>query len=174
MKKNKRICKQLGIKQEDLALLLNVNKRQLAMYEIGQRDLPITAITQLVEILKYMQEDAYKSVTNTSLLKIQELQKKKTLEQLAKDNQYKQLQLKKKITVAEKKHNSNLAALQLMEYLENKDSKKGSLTPEITKVIKTKAASQLNKNGLALLTKFQIEKEVLQAEEKIILQFLSV
>ncbi len=42
----------------------------------------------------------------------------------------------------------------------------------MAKIIERKALAELNKNGLAMITKYKIEKEVLQAEEKIILQFM--
>ncbi|MES2864249.1 MAG: helix-turn-helix transcriptional regulator [Bacteroidota bacterium] len=168
MKKRDNLRNILGITQEDLAVLLKVSRTQLSMYELGKRDLPIAAKIQLVEMFKYIKEDASKSLNTSTLLKALELQKKKTLEQLVKENQFRQLQLEKKITAAEKKYKSNLAALQLMEYLGNKDYKKETFTIGFIKVIEAKAASELNKNGLTLLTKYQIEKEVLQAEEKIL------
>ncbi|MFC7772686.1 helix-turn-helix domain-containing protein [Flavobacterium sp. GCM10027622] len=40
----------LGITQNDLCLLLKVHKSQLAMFEIGKRNLPGQAITKLSSI----------------------------------------------------------------------------------------------------------------------------
>jgi hypothetical protein len=56
--------------------------------------------------------------------------------------------------------------------LEKQDTENGKLESHLLKTIERKALAELNKNGLAMITKYKIEKEVLQAEEKIILQFL--
>ncbi len=81
MKKRDNLRNILGITQEDLAVLLKVSRTQLSMYELGKRDLPIAAKIQLVEMFKYIKEDASKSLNTSTLLKALELQKKKTLEQ---------------------------------------------------------------------------------------------
>ncbi|CAM4394179.1 helix-turn-helix domain-containing protein [Flavobacterium terrigena] len=166
MQKRKSICKQLGIKQEELAMFLNISKGQLAMYETGKRDLPTSATLQLAPMLKFMQDESLKS-GSAEMLKFQTEQQKKVLEQLLKDNKYHQIILKKKLEIAEKKYQSNVAAMQLMRYLE-----KEAPETRLIKVIEAKATSELEKNGLEVVTKYKIQKEVLQAEEKILLKLL--
>jgi len=172
MKKHDNLRDLLGITQEDLAALLKISRTQLSMYEIGKRELPSTAIIQLADMLRYLQEDASKSADTTSLLKEQAIQKENTLEELKKENQYKQLVLKRKLNALEKKYKANFSAFQLTKYLEKHDTENGKLESHLLKTIERKALAELNKNGLAMITKYKIEKEVLQAEEKIILQFL--
>ena len=172
MKKRENIRDAFGISQEDLAIVLKVSRSQLAMFETGKRQLPSTALLQLAEILRYLQEDASKSADTTSLLKAQAIQKEKALEHLVKENHYKQFALEKKLNVLEKKYNASLSAFQLMKYLEKQDVKKEEFEKLMAKIIERKALADLEKNVLAMLTKYKIEKEVLQAEEKIILQFL--
>jgi len=41
------------MKQEDITMLLCINKRQWAMYKIGQRDLPLDAQLKLVDMLAF-------------------------------------------------------------------------------------------------------------------------
>lgn len=172
MKKNENIRDLLGITQEDLAALLKISRTQLSMYEIGKRELPSTAIIQLSDMLRYLQEDASKSADTTSLLKEQAIQKEKALEEMRKENHFKQLVLEKKLNVLEKKYKANFSAFQLTKYLEKQDTENGKLESQLLKTIERKAFAELNKIGLAMITKYKIEKEVLQAEEKIILQFL--
>jgi transcriptional regulator with XRE-family HTH domain len=172
MKKHDNIRDLLGITQEDLAALLKISRTQLSMYEIGKRELPSTAIIQLAEMLRYLQEDASKSTDTTSLLKEQAIQKEKAFEEMRKENHFKQLVLEKKLNVLEKKYKANFSAFQLTKYLEKQDTENGKLESLLLKTIERKALAELNKNGLAMITKYKIEKEVLQAEEKIILQFL--
>jgi transcriptional regulator with XRE-family HTH domain len=166
MKKSENIREILGVSQEDLAVLLKVTRSQLSMYELGKRDLPTSALLQLAPILKFMHEESLK-LGSADLLKFQAEQQKKVLEQLLKENQYKQKLLERKLEIAEKKYQSNVAAMQLMRYLERE-------APEtrLIKVIEAKATSELEKNGLEVLTKYKIQKEVLLAEEKILLKML--
>jgi transcriptional regulator with XRE-family HTH domain len=172
MKKYDNIREILGITQEDLAAILKITRTQLSMYEIGKRELPSSAMIQLAEILRYLKEDASKSAETTSLLKVQAIQKEETLEEMRKENHFKQLVLEKKLNVLEKKYKANFSAFQLTKYLEKQDTENGKLESHLLKTIERKALAELNKNGLAMITKCKIEKEVLQAEEKIILQFL--
>jgi transcriptional regulator with XRE-family HTH domain len=172
MKKYDNIREILGITQEDLAAILKITRTQLSMYEIGKRELPSSAMIQLAEILRYLKEDASKSAETTSLLKVQAIQKEETLEEMRKENHFKQLVLEKKLNVLEKKYKANFSAFQLTKYLEKQDTENGKLESQLLKTIERKALAELNKNGLAMITKYKIEKEVLLAEEKIILQFL--
>lgn len=172
MKKRENIRELFGIPQEDLAILLKVTRSQLAMFETNKRELPSAAMSQLLEMLRFAQEDTSKLANTISLMNSQELQKKTTLEHLVKENHFKQFALEKKLNVLEKKYNSNLMAIQLINYFEQTDTKNYELGKEMAKTIERKSLAELNKNGLALITKCKIEKEVLQAEEKIILQFM--
>lgn len=58
MQKRTTIREQLGVTQEELALLLKVTRSQLAMYELGKRDLPVAAKKQLSELLLYVMEQS--------------------------------------------------------------------------------------------------------------------
>lgn len=172
MRKRENIRDAFGISQEELAIVLKITRSQLAMFETGKRELPSTAIIQLADMLRYLQEDASKSADTTSLLKAQAIQKGKALEEMRKENHFKQLVLEKKLNALEKKYKANLSAFQLMKYMEKQDTKNGKLESHLLKTIERKALAELNKNGLAIITKYKIEKEVLEAEEKIILQFM--
>ena len=173
MKNSKNIRDILGVTQEDLANLLKVTRTQLSMYELGKRDLPATAKEQLAKILQYMQEKQLKQDSTTMLMKTQMLHQKKVLEHMLQTNQYKQLLLEKKKKAIEKKYYTNLSALQLMQFLEKEHVKHEVRMAKLVKVIKNKATTEVEKNGLAVLTKFHIEKEVLLAEEKMLRKFLS-
>jgi transcriptional regulator with XRE-family HTH domain len=170
MRKGKPICKQLGIKQEELAMLLNISKGQLAMYETGKRGLPTPALLLLAPMLQFIQEESLKS-GSAEVLKFQTAQNKKVLEHLLKENQYKQKLLERKLEIAENKYQANMAAMQLMEFLKNEATKKGDSPNGLVKGIEARAKSELEKNGWEVVVKFQIQKEVLVMEEKMLLKF---
>lgn len=169
MKKVENIRSILGITQENLALLLEVTRSQLSLYEIGKRNIPIAAKKQLTEMLAYMQDENSKLTTISNLMKTQELARTNTLKQMLQDNHYKKLLLEKKIKILEEKQAFNFNTIHLMRYLDNTKNPNN----QFIKAIETKGLTELENNSLALLTKYEIEKEVLQAEEKILNQFLN-
>lgn len=169
MRKGKSICKQLGIKQEELAMLLNISKGQLAMFETGKRELSTSAMQQLAPMLKFMHEESLK-LGSAEILKSQELQQKKVLEHLLKENKYFQTEVSKKLEMAKRKYQANISAIQLMRFLENEATKKGETPDELLKLIEGRAASDLGKNNWEVVVKLQIQKEVLLTEEKILLK----
>jgi transcriptional regulator with XRE-family HTH domain len=171
MKKKETIRELFGISQEELAVLLKINRSQIAMFETGKRDLPSAAMLQLYEMYLFAKEKASELPSTISLMNSQVLQKKKAVEDMIKENHFKQYALEKKLTALEKKYNSYLMAFQLINYYDNHDSKNYELGKEMGCVLGKIALNKLEKNGLGLITKYQIKKEVLQAEEKILLTY---
>ena len=51
----------LGLKQEELAQLLQVSRSQLSLYELGKRSLPLPALEKLAFMLQLSQKNAPKS-----------------------------------------------------------------------------------------------------------------
>ena len=82
MKKQEKIREAFGISQEDLAVLLKINRSHIAMFETGKRDLPTAAKLQLFEMLRFAQEDTSKLASTISLMNTQALQKKKAVIEL--------------------------------------------------------------------------------------------
>lgn len=119
MKKGESICKQLGIRQEELAMLLKISKGQLAMFEIGKRDIPLTAKKQLTEMLMNIQKNKSISVNNHKIL---EEEKKNTRDWLFKefnDLKHKELELDRKIKKIQEVREEALKALEVVQYLES-------------------------------------------------------
>lgn len=52
------------MKQEDMAMLLQVTRSQWSMYEIGERDLPFVAQEKLVKMIAFIQHSGEKSKAN--------------------------------------------------------------------------------------------------------------
>lgn len=165
MKSNNNFRALLGIKQEDLALLLNVTRSQLAMYELGKRDLPVAAKLQLAEMLQHVQESKAQRVQHLPLEKKQADEKKRVVAGLLQINQHHQLILEKKIKALEKKQEASLAKMSLAGYL-GQHYLKNDIEHHLLKSIGAKAQKDLEEKGWALLLQYQIKKEVLKAEAK--------
>lgn len=172
MKNNNNFRALLGIKQEDLALLLKVTRSQLAMYESGKRDLPAAAKLQLAEMLQHAQETQKQRVQNVSQLKKQADEKKRVVAELVLINQHNQLILEKKIQALGKKQEANFAKIRMAGYLENQALKKDTLEHHLLKSRGAKAQSDLEQKGSTLLLRYQIKKEVLEPEAKLLENYL--
>jgi transcriptional regulator with XRE-family HTH domain len=173
MKKEQTIREMLGLTQDDLALLLQVNRSQLAMYEIGQRDLPRAAKEQILDMLTFINDNASASVENETYMIAQKLQKEKKLSSLLLKNKHQQGIVEKKITAFEKKFQANLRAIKLVGYIEDQAAKKGKSENLFIKSISNKALAEIDKEGLGLLTQLQIKKEMLEQEEQLLIQYSS-
>ncbi len=165
MKSNNNFRALLGIKQEDLALLLKVTRSQLSMYELGKRDLPVVAKLQLAEMLQHVQESKTQRVRRLPLEKKQVDEKKRVVAGLLQINQHHQHTLDKKIKALEKKQETSVAKMSLAGYLEQHYLKK-DIEHHLLKSIGAKAQKDLEEKGWALLLQYQIKKEVLEAEAK--------
>jgi transcriptional regulator with XRE-family HTH domain len=171
MKKSANIRDVLGVTQEEMAMLLKITRSQLSMYELGKRDLPADAKIKVAEMLQHVQESGSKSTANLPIVKAQERKKENRVAELLLDNKYKQLVLDKKIKAVEKKYAANLTAIRLAGYLENQTIKNPTQENQLLNGIKAKALTEIDKNGLHILFEYQIKKEVLEFEEKLLEKF---
>jgi transcriptional regulator with XRE-family HTH domain len=157
MKKGESICKQLGIKQEELAMLLKISKGQLAMFEIGKRDIPLTAKKQLTEILMGLQANKSKLVNHHPIL---EEEKKKSHDWLMKefnDLKFKEFQLERKIEKTQAVREDALKALEVVKYLESGDGFEDRFG--MANFILIRIKNTLNKHSLQHLEEMELKKE---------------
>jgi hypothetical protein len=162
----------LGIPLLDIAIILKTTRTQLSMFELGQRDIPTKSKILLADILQFLQQEKENAENNASILKEETIQSKSALEAMLKKNKYDQFLLDKKFKAAEKKRRKAFNALLLADYLEKNKDKDDVLLQNMDSIVRNGALSNLKKTNQALITELQIKKEVLQAEEKILLEHL--
>lgn len=167
MKNNITIASLLGISQKNMALLLRVSTSQWSMYELGQRNIPLTAKRMVAEMLGFLKFEGVGSKVLPHI-ELQEQSKKQRLEKMVKENEHQLYSIAKKIAAAEKKYNDNLKTIQLMEYLATVPAAKELLDGELMQIIAKRAARALEKTGLADLTALQVKEEVLQLEKSVL------
>jgi hypothetical protein len=162
----------LGIPLTDIAIILKTTRTQLSMFELGQRDIPTKSKILLADILQFLQQEKDISENHGAILKEETAQSKIALEALLKKNKYDQFLLDKKYKAAEKKRRKAFTSLKLSEYLEKNIDVSDTFSLDMHRIIHNGAIANLKKTNQALVTEFQIKKEVLQAEEKILLEHL--
>ena len=168
MKETNSISTLLGIKQEDMAMLLRISRSQWSLYELGKRDLPLAAKQLLAEMLQFVQSPVTAKGKAISHVAQQEAKKKQELEGLLKENEYQMLTATKKLETIEQKYVGNLNALQLVDHLAAQPHHKAAFNERILQIIASKATKTLTKNSLATLTKHKHQVELLQLEKMLL------
>lgn len=168
MEKDKKIRALLGMRQEDMAMLLRVNKSQWSMYEIGQRDLPLEAQLKLTEMLAFVQKSDNEAVNPFLDVEGQNVKTIKVVENLKLVNQHQLLIAKSKLQFAEKKYNAAVIALRFIAFLQSNDHVFATEQNLLLKVIQLRAEAEIRKNGLHVQAKHRIKLQVLKEEEKVL------
>ena len=162
MKNKNNIRALTGMSQENLALLLQVSRSQIAMFESGKRNLPIQAMEKLALLLTLSQKES----NTTETKKATRTQEQEFLQNCIVKNNHQQLLVARKITSFIKKQ-ERIAVLEKMSRLimqEEKNLKNYDLS--LLKYCTTKNQTQPNCN--TLLIALQLKKKVLEYEEQLI------
>lgn len=170
MKNDTTIKSQLGLSQEEMAMLLGITRSQWALFNTGKRDIPLNAKQQLATIFTNLQKK--KSFAPLSA-KYSQTEKKKTqqwLDQEYKTVKHKQLYLLRKIKTVENIRKECFAALEVVHQLEGQ--KDNERLVNLAQIIKKRVLKTLEKNSLQHLNELELKKETLEMsklkiEEKI-------
>ena len=160
MKNN--ISASLGLKQQELAQLLQVSRSQLSLYELGKRSLPLPAMEKLATLLTHSQKEAVNSESKNNI----RVEDQIFLKKLVLKNNHQQLLVERKIIALEKKQNALATSKKLVAHLlkDEKNKKKSALAFLITIETKNKDIE----NYAVLLLQLELKKEVLALEEKLL------
>jgi transcriptional regulator with XRE-family HTH domain len=173
MDKGKNIKELLGMKYDDMAMLLQINRSQWAMYATGKRDLPLVAKLKLAEILGFLQQknvDTKKKFQDDKAQNLKIAQFLKS-QQLANTNM--QTITKQKLKAIEQKYETAVTAVQFIDFLETNSEKPTAAYQLLLQTIKQNAQSEIEKNGLAIQAKLRFKYEMLQEEEFLLNKKLS-
>lgn len=155
MKKETTISALLGLSQQEVAMLLGVNRSQWSMFESGQRDLPLHAKQLLGEMLTHMKSfDASKGTKASQKLTYDQLERQ------LRENEYQQLLLSRKIAAITKKQEAQARLSHLSEFLSAHTSYKNA-SPQLHQVIVAKAASKRETEFSVALSALQQQLDTL-------------
>ncbi|TBX71054.1 XRE family transcriptional regulator [Flavobacterium silvisoli] len=124
MKTHQTICELLGLKQQEMAMLLGVHRTQWSMFELGKRSLPKEALMKLHEILTLNQSLDKMDADETSINKPIGNFTKEELESLLKENEYQCLATERKLNYQHQKLQSLLKAERIREPITERFSSK--------------------------------------------------
>ena len=168
MAKDKKIGELLGIKQDDIAMLLEVTRSKWSMYALGKRDLPVAAKLKLAEMLAFVQQLDIQGNHHIAPIKKQESKTKKFLEEQLIINKHKQNITEDKLNSYKEKYEAAIIALQLTDFLAGKSREASKHNDMLLQLIKSNAATAIEKNGLDLQEQYILKLQVLQYEESLL------
>lgn len=166
---SKNIKDLLGMTYNDMAMLLQINRSQWAMYITGKRDLPVVAKLKLAEMLQFLQQkdnEAYKTVEHDET---QNQKVKQFLESQEDLNRNLQIITKQKLKVIEKKYETAVTALKFISFIETNMQKPTKEYQLLLHTIRLNAEIEMEKNSLTAQAKLQFKYEILIAEAQILI-----
>jgi transcriptional regulator with XRE-family HTH domain len=153
----------LGLKQEEMAVVLKISRAQWSMYLSGKRSLPIAELLKLAEIL-----DSVKQQDNLSAINLNsdlEPERKDFFQKLLKNNQFQQILLERKIKKFQNKFKTSNNVIKVVSHLESKTENANEIQQSFLNVLKTNARTEIKKYNLVFQEQLQIKLEVLKFEE---------
>lgn len=166
MKNKTSITALLGLRQQDVAMLLQVHPTQWSMYESGKRDLPLHAKQLLAEILTHINTS-----TSTSKIQPETVKRQVTpqlLERLLRENEYQQLLFTRKIAVTKKKFDAQFKVMKVVAFLNGHPSQKGMNHKNMLESMAKKASNGLETKAVTALLAQELKLELLVLERKLL------
>jgi transcriptional regulator with XRE-family HTH domain len=152
------IKKELGLTQEEMAMVLNVSLGRWKMYKSGQRGLPAAAMLKLSSLLQSVQKE--KGISN-EMARLLEEEQQRTDRQLKRDAlkmEHKLHRIQKEITILENNRAEALAAFQTLAQLGKQEVPDEGLIL----IIRDRALKTLNKYNSYSLEQLQLKQQSLE------------
>lgn len=170
MKSEETFSTLLGLKQEQVAMLLQVSRSRWSMYELGLRRLSPEAMEILLEltaIIKTMPEEAMQPSPEEMEAHLVLIDEK------IKENTYQQRVLSDKIAALEKKQKAVLRVSHLERNYKDTGENKEAYQKDLVKRFVNKAKKAVGEQAWSQLRLFEIKIKALQQEEKLFRQELT-
>lgn len=160
MKNPKSIWPLIGIAQDDLALLLNVDRRRLSQFGLGSKRLPVAAIQLITEIFQYLTTAALPAA-----MQEQQLRKQQLVESMLAETNLQLALTARRIAKMQQMHDQQIKALQVVDFLSSRNNPQDETVAAILRTIARKAMQSLKYHGLDSLFRLQHKLEILELEK---------
>jgi transcriptional regulator with XRE-family HTH domain len=158
----------LGVSQEDMAQLLQVNRSQLAMFETGKRDLPRAAKILLAPMLAQATQASLKQAPETAY---PSTKMREYLKGLLQENELQRVKMARRLENTKALYQKNLAILNLTGFLSESATSRPAHFKQLVQTIKAKANDALTDCNPTLLMKYEIKSELLELEKLLLEEF---
>ena len=152
MEKRTYLRNTLNLTQEEMAMLLKTKRIQLALYELGLRELPTTALIRASQIGNFMATAKVPEAKDFPQIADWEEEKEKFLAKALADCKHYQSAIIRKLPKMEEAYQATLKTLQLIDYLKEQAHKKDALHQGAIFILEDKARKSLKKCAKLNLT----------------------
>lgn len=166
MKANQSISRLLGLKQEQMAMLLQIPRSRFSLYELKLRPIPADSVEILAELTFISQTIDVEAHKEPSATEIEHYIN--TVEKSLRENAYQQRLLFNKISALEKKQHSGLMVPHLAKGYNDDDGKKAAYQKGMLKSFADDALKSVGIYPWSQLRQYEIKIKTLQQEEKIL------
>lgn len=166
MEKRTYLRNTLNLTQEEMAMLLKTKRIQLALYELGLRELPTTALIRASQIGNFMATAKVPEAKDFPQIADWEEEKEKFLAKALADCKHYQSTIIRKLPKMEEAYQATLKTLQLIDYLKEQAHKEDALHHGAIFILEDKARKSLKKCGPKELVKLQYQLLLLQKQEE--------
>jgi transcriptional regulator with XRE-family HTH domain len=168
MKNSTRLQELLGVKQEDMAMLLQVTRTQWSMYVLGKRNLPVGAKLKLAALLDFLNKPDVDLRKNLVPNPIEKSKRDNFFETQKIINKHRQTIVENKLKVIEKKYNAGIIALKLVGFLETETTDSSQEYQLFLNMLKSNAETEIQRNSLLVQEQLQLKLQTLQQEEMLL------
>lgn len=165
MRKQSNFRNLLGITQLEMSILLQVNRSQWAMYESGQRELPIQPFLFLCEIERHFGFDGKITKSPPRPTEPQLKCRQQRLEQSLRDIEYQQRLLARDKAIVEKKQTAHVGLLHLIDFLNSRVDKAGKRENLARQVLESKADLVLGADHATTLKDYEMKEKFLDFQK---------
>ncbi|UPT69785.1 MAG: helix-turn-helix domain-containing protein [Flavobacterium sp. JAD_PAG50586_2] len=163
MKAKETISTLLGLKQEQVAMLLQVSRSKWSMYELGLRSLPAASMEILAELLAIIETAEEINMQPSAEERKEHLA---TIEKQIKENIYQQRSIADKISALEIKQKALLRVSHLKQHYKDTGKNKAEYQKGLAEHFLAKAQNTAGKNSWSQQRQYEIKMKTLQQEEK--------
>ncbi len=168
MKKRAYLRNELNLTQEEMAMLLNTKRTQLALFELGLRELPTTALVRSSQIEIFMATAKAPEAKDFPQIADWEEAKEKFLAKALEDCKHYQSGIIRKLPKMEEEYRATLKLLQLIDYFKEQVDKDDALHPGASVTLEDKAMKSLERCGPKEMVRQNYQLLMLQNQEELL------
>lgn len=168
MNKNISLRSLLGISQREAALILQVSRSQLSLYELHLRDLPVPAMKKLREGWQYVEANVKSTNKNNPCFKEEEARMKEFLKSEIRENEFEQIKLRRKIEKMSEKYKSIVPALHALEFWKQQVKDTSSKEMQALTVVEGRTKIKLDDCGWHVQEQCKLKLKMLEEYRKIL------
>ena len=162
---------QLGLSQIEMAMYLNIHLTQLAMYEIGKRELPSKATLQLAEIEVFLHEREKENppAPKNAVAQLEIILKELHYQQ--KENEFKQVHVQMQWEAIQKKVTQKQNLLAVVNHFSQEA--KSKTNPTALKILALSVPRIVEPTATKTVLKLQLKRKALEEQRKYIADLIT-